>query len=252
MTYRREVASVLELGGFIVKLNRHAWHRVTKVAMGASVAVLLFSATGTSAAFADDGDPTGDSTTVHTDPQADPAETDLVELTPSQVDADPDIPGANSDGTGAGMNHPGSELCDDINVYTPINKGGYHVKGVGATNVNSNGTNHAITSTFTAKVTGTVGIAISGDLKTTAKFLIAKIEAKYNVTLSASMTAKLDNTVQTSTPAHKSSHATYGVYRLRNQGTSYHVYSSCHTTPKKTVTSYTPHHVGWYIWETKI
>ncbi|GGZ95203.1 hypothetical protein ACFOOM_13840 [Streptomyces echinoruber] len=53
-----------------------------------------------------------------------------------------------------------------------------------------------------------------------------------------------------STPAHKTTHAPYGVYRLRNQGTSYLLYSNFRTSAKSTVTGCTPHHVGWYIWET--
>ncbi|MGW2698407.1 hypothetical protein [Streptomyces sp. NPDC001296] len=80
--------------------------------------------------------------------------------------------------------------------------------------------------------------------------MIAKIEAKYDVSLSASLTAKLGNSVSDDTPPHKTTHAAYGVYRLRNTGTSYVIYSNCQTSAKSTVTSYTPDYVGWYIWET--
>lgn len=28
------------------------------------------------------------------------------------------------------------------------------------------------------------------------------------------------------------------------------IYSNCQTSAKSTITSYAPHYVGWYIWET--
>ncbi|MGV9254951.1 hypothetical protein [Streptomyces sp. NPDC003697] len=44
-------------------------------------------------------------------------------------------------------------------------------------------------------------------------------------------------------------HAKYGVYRLKHTGVSYTLYSNCSSSTHKTITSYTPYRVGWYLWE---
>lgn len=185
---------------------------------------------------------------IHTEPpQAiDPTDTDVADVPADQVDVQPGIPGSGDNGPG---NHPGGEICDRANVYTPTAKKGDYV-GIGAPNANHNGTNHTARSSFTAEAAGTLGVSVSAGLGSTINAMIGKIEQKYNVDLSASLAARLGNNIQVDTPAHKTTHATYGDYRLRNQGTSYTIYNSCATTPKKTITSYTPHYVGWYIWET--
>lgn len=179
--------------------------------------------------------------------QTDPTDTDVVDVPADQVDDEPHIPGSRGDGP---RNEPDSQICDRAAVYTPTAKKGDYHKGIGAANANHNGTKHRAKSTFTAEVSGTVGVTVSGGLTISIDAMIGKIEQKYNVDLSASLTAKLGNTIQVDTPAHKTTHAAYGVYRLRNQGTSYIIYSNCKTSPKKNITSYTPHYVGWYIWET--
>ncbi|MGW3915070.1 hypothetical protein ACWEBX_26595 [Streptomyces sp. NPDC005070] len=51
------------------------------------------------------------------------------------------------------------------------------------------------------------------------------------------------------TPAHKTTNAQYGVYRLKVTGTSYMLHQNCTTSPKRTVVSYSPLKVGWYLWE---
>lgn len=40
-----------------------------------------------------------------------------------------------------------------------------------------------------------------------------------------------------------------GVYRLKHTGVSYVIHSNCTTSPEKRVVSYSPHRVGWYLWE---
>ncbi|MFF2519171.1 hypothetical protein [Streptomyces sp. NPDC058086] len=214
---------------------------------GGSTALMLFGGLGTQAAFADDGDTTGNSATVHETAPDEVDETDAVEVPSNQVDTEPDIPSTDP---GPG-NHPGSEYCDPINVYTPTYKGGYHMKGIGITQSNTNATSRNMTSTFTSTTTGTVGVAIAGHLSTSVQVMIAKIEAKYDVTLSASVAVGISTSSTITTPAHYSTYGKYGVYRMRNQGVSYHYYTNCATTPHVTVTSYTPHHLGWYLWETK-
>ncbi|MFI1539586.1 hypothetical protein [Streptomyces anandii] len=221
---------------------------VKRAAATTTAALLVVLGLGSGIASADDT-PADTSVVINTEPPqtTEPTDTDVADVPADQVDVQPDIPGSGDSGSG---NHPGGQICDRVNVYTPTAKGkDYHV-GVGAPNANHNGTNHTAKSSFTAEASGTVGISVSGGLTISVNAMIGKIEQKYNVDLSASLTAKLGNNIQVDTPAHKTTHASYGIYRLRNQGTSYVIYSNCQTSAKKTVTSYTPHYVGWYIWET--
>ncbi|MEU9537472.1 hypothetical protein [Streptomyces mirabilis] len=218
-----------------------------RAAATTTAALLVVLGLGSGIASADDT-PADTSVVINTEPpqETDPTDTDVVDVPADQVGVEPDIPGSGDSGPG---NHPGSEFCDRANVYIPTAKRGDYHKGVGAPNANHNGTNHTARSSFTAEVSGTVGVSVSAGLTITTNAMIGKIEQKYNVDLSASLTARLGNNFQVDTPAHKTTHASYGVYRLRNQGTSYIIYSNCATSAKKSITSYTPHYVGWYIWE---
>ncbi|WP_405891146.1 hypothetical protein OG612_04725 [Streptomyces sp. NBC_01527] len=62
--------------------------------------------------------------------------------------------------------------------------------------------------------------------------MIAKIEGRYEVNLTAKLTARRGNSIQVDTPPKRTTNAKYGVYRLKNTGTNY-----------------TPMKVGWYLWE---
>ncbi|MFF4353293.1 hypothetical protein [Streptomyces sp. NPDC001530] len=134
-------------------------------------------------------------------------------------------------------------------VYLPTNQGKEYHQGVGPTNSNRNNTSRTARSTFTSEVTGEVGVAISGELETSVGALIAKVKAKFGVTVSAKLTAKLGNTISVDTPSHKTTHARYGVWRLKHTGKSYWVHQNCTATPSHTVVSYSPYRVGWYLWE---
>jgi hypothetical protein len=208
---------------------------------------MLFGGVVVQAAFADDSDTVGDSTTIHETAPDDVDEPDAVEIPADQVDNEPTFP-SNPPG---GVVHPGGQYCDPSNVYTPTAKGGYHMRGVGYQQANTNATSRSMTSTFTSTATGTVGVAVSGTLTTSVNIMIAKIETKYEISLSSSMSVGFSNSSSIVTPAHYTTYAQYGVYRLHNLGVSYHYYSNCATSTHVTVSSYTPHHVGWYISESK-
>ncbi|MCX5340776.1 hypothetical protein [Streptomyces atratus] len=181
---------------------------------------------------------------MNTAPPAEPEETDLVDVTDPEPEPEetvrPSKPGDPTNG----------EYCGPTQrIYTPTTMGTKYHRGVGPTNANYNGTSRTARSTFTSEVTGEVGVSITGELSTSVDVMIAKIEGKYSVNLSAKMTAKMGNQISVDTPPKKTTNAKYGVYRLKNTGTSYTIYSNCKTTAKKTVTSYTPMKVGWYLWE---
>ncbi|GGY10691.1 hypothetical protein GCM10010358_74000 [Streptomyces minutiscleroticus] len=145
---------------------------------------------------------------------------------------------------------PDAEYCGPSHgVYTPSTKGKQYHKGVGPTLSNYNGTSRTAKSTFTSEVTGEVGVSVSSGLAVSVDAMIGKIEAKYDVNLSVKLTAKLGNSIAVDTPSKKTTNAKYGVYRLKNTGQSYTLYNTCKTSAKKTITSYTPYRVGWYLWE---
>ncbi|WP_326590737.1 hypothetical protein [Streptomyces brevispora] len=219
---------------------------IRRGSMGSVIALTVLAGIATAPAYAqptravsaDDPEP------VNTAPPAEPEETELVDATDPAPEPEetvrPSKPGDTTNG----------EYCGPTqHIYTPTTKGSKYHKGVGPTNSNYNGTSRTARSTFTSEVTGEVGVSVSGELSTSVDVMVAKIEAKYAVNLSVKLTAKVGNSIAADTPPKKTTNAKYGVYRLKNTGSSYTIYSNCKTTTKKTVTSYTPMKVGWYLWE---
>ncbi|MFI5527470.1 hypothetical protein ACIA8O_02830 [Kitasatospora sp. NPDC051853] len=182
---------------------------------------------------------TGD---VPVEPPVTEGEGDLVEVTDPSAEPAP----------GKGPNNvPGADYCGPAHgYYTTTANYGKVMRGVGVDQANYNGTSRVIKSVFSAEASGEVGISVSGELKVSANALLANVEAKYGVDLSAKLTAKLGNTTWAETPPRRTTHARYGVWRLKTAGTSYTIYSNCSTSAKKTVVAYTPQNVGWYVWET--
>ncbi|MER6100676.1 hypothetical protein ABT154_33470 [Streptomyces sp. NPDC001728] len=147
-------------------------------------------------------------------------------------------------------NGPSSEYCGPSkNIYRPnANLGKYHA-GVGAAQANYNGTSRTARSWFKSETGGEVGVAISSEVKVSASVVVAEVEAKYGVELSAKLTVKVGNEIQIDTPPKKTTYGKCGVWRMKNTGTAYTIYSNCTTSPKKTGTTLTPWYVGWYLWE---
>ncbi|MGW3312099.1 hypothetical protein ACWDG9_36580 [Streptomyces sp. NPDC001073] len=186
-----------------------------------------------------------DDGTLSTLPPVDPAETDLTDAPtdPAAVTSEPAVPTDTPSG-----NAPAGRFCDSGGVYWPTHLGGRYIRAIGAPQSNYNGTSSKESSTFSAEASGTVGISFSGSLKVTLSELVSRQEATFGVNLSASLTAKLGNSVTASIPAHKTLNAKYGVWRRRVTGTSYYVYSNCESSKPSTIVSYTPYTVGWYTW----
>ncbi|MEE1756525.1 hypothetical protein [Streptomyces sp. SP18CS02] len=142
-----------------------------------------------------------------------------------------------------------ADRCDRRNVYTSTKKNGKVHQRVGAKQANYNGTSRTARSWFKSETSGEVGVAVTGELKVSANALIAEIEGKYAVELSAKVGVRIGNEMQVDTPPRKTTYAQYGVWRLKVTGKSYTIYRNCRTSPQNTVVSHTPWHVGWYIWE---
>lgn len=186
-----------------------------------------------------------DDTVVNTAPPAEPEE--AVTDVPDEGNGMPDepivIPPPPKD-------WPDSESCGPPHgVYTPSTQGTRYHKGVGPTLANYNNTSRTATSTFTSEVNGEVGVSVSSGLQVGVSAMPAKIEGKYDVNLSAKLTAKLGNTISVGTPPKKTTNAKYGVYRLKHTGVSYILYSNCRSSTHTTITSYSPYKIGWYLWE---
>ncbi|MFI2432222.1 hypothetical protein [Streptomyces sp. NPDC018693] len=227
------------------------WRKAARLAV-TTVALSTLASTAP-AAFANEADPVADEIVIGTQPPAEPEETGLSEVAPGDAAQEPGTD-PNDDlqlprPPKPGGDTPDREICDRANVYIPQTKGGQYHKGVGATLSNTNRTSRTITSQFTSEVSGTVGVSVTAGLTVSVNTMLTKIEGKYDVNLHASLTAKLGNNVTASTPPGKTTNAKYGVYRLKNTGTSYKIYDNCQTSAKKTITSYSPLKVGWYVWE---
>ncbi|MGW1801698.1 hypothetical protein ACWCQN_38720 [Streptomyces sp. NPDC001984] len=187
-----------------------------------------------------------DSGALATLPPVDPSETDLTDepTDPAAATSEPAAPTDDPSGI-----DPYGLRCEVDSVYRPTSLGGRYIHAIGPYQSNYNNTSSNATTTFTAEATGTVGISLSGSLKVSLNELVSRQEATYGITLSASLTAKLGNSITATIPPHKTVSAKYGVWRRRITGTSYYVYSNCKTSTPSTVVSYTPYTVGWYIWQ---
>ncbi|MDX2593240.1 hypothetical protein PV343_13480 [Streptomyces sp. WI03-4A] len=206
-----------------------------------AIAITLLAGGGP--AFADDSVPAANDSTIATAPPDQPEEADLVEGAPDTPAAAP------SDTEDEGANVPSGRVCEAGWYYYPTSKKKDYHKGVGAEQSNYNGTPHMAKSTFVSETSGTVGVAFSGELKVTAKSLVTEVEAKWGVNVSVSLTAKIGNTVSADTPSHKTTFGRYGVYRLKSYGYNQYTHANCVKGTKKNATVYTPHRVGWAIWE---
>lgn len=151
--------------------------------------------------------------------------------------------------TGDPSNGPSAEHCQPKNMYKPTKNHGKSHKGLGATQANQNNTSRTARSWFKAETGGEVKLEISGQVKVSGGVLVAQLENTYGVDLSMSLTAKVGNEIQVDTPPKKTTYGRYGVWRMKNEGVSYYIYSNCRTSAKQTVTSYTPWYVGWNLWE---
>jgi hypothetical protein len=188
-------------------------------------------------------DPTQEPTDVNTAPPAEPEEPDLG--VPEEPEIEP-LPNPKD----PVVERPDGPYCGPTTrVYTPTSKGGLYHHGIGPTESNYNNTSQTARTTFTAEASGEVGVSVSAGLTASVDVMITKIEAKYGVDLSAKIGVKLGNSIAVNTPPRTRTNGKYGVYRLKNTGVSYIIYSNCTATAKKTVTSYTPLKRGWYLWE---
>ncbi|MFE9259185.1 hypothetical protein [Streptomyces sp. NPDC006879] len=219
--------------------------KASTVVCGLAVAVLVSS--GGLAVAAEPDSAAGDTSLVETAAPAQPEEGDLVEGAPisdapapseteKQVEKSPDAV-------------PPRRGCEAGWRYYASAKGKDYHKGVGAEQANYNRTSRTAKSTFTSEVAGTVGVAVSGELKVGVSVALTSVESKFGVDVSAQLTTKIGNRISVDTPSRKTTHARYGVYRLKSTGYSQYVYVDCGQGAKKPVTLYTPRRLGWYIWE---
>lgn len=213
--------------------------------LATSVAVLLLCVGMAGPAIAAQSEEPVDETPINIVPPAEPEE-EVIDI-PEEGNGLPDEP---TEIILPPKDRPNGEYCGPTHgVYVPKTKGSQYHKGVGPTLSNYNNTSRTARSTFTSEVTGEVGVSVTAGLQVSVNAMLAKIEGKFDVNLSAKLTAKLGNSISVNTPPKKTTNGKYGVYRLKNTGVSYLVYSNCRTSAEKAITSYSPYRVGWYIWE---
>ncbi|WP_328473637.1 hypothetical protein [Streptomyces sp. NBC_00448] len=188
----------------------------------------------------------GDSGVIETAPPATPTETLTDAPTdPAGTAADPAAP---TDGDIYNGVSPDGIYCIPGGWYTPTKMYGKYMRPVGAVQSDVNNTSRSATVTFNAQASATVGVSLSSKINVSVGALLAKIKAEYEITLSASVTASLSNSISTTIPAHKTVNAEYGVWRSKFTGTTHYQYADCAVT-SHVVTAYGPYRVGWYLWE---
>ncbi|WP_128642866.1 hypothetical protein [Streptomyces sp. SS] len=205
-------------------------------------AVAIFGSTN-SAAFAESMEATPVEEGI-LQPGPPPEEEEGFESAPSETEELPPTSGKPpADG-------PSAEYCGPTkHVYKPnANLGKAHA-GIGVAQANYNATSRTARSWFKSEVGGEVGVTVSSEVKASASVVVSEVEAKYGVDLSAKVTAKVGNEIQVDTPPKKTTYAKFGVWRMKNTGIAYTIYSNCTTSPKKTGTTFSPWCVGWYLWE---
>ncbi|MFV0137963.1 hypothetical protein ACLGIH_33100 [Streptomyces sp. HMX87] len=84
-------------------------------------------------------------------------------------------------------------------------------------------------------MTRKVGIACSGELKVGGSVAVVETEGKVDVILSVELTAKMGNTISDDAASKKTTHARYGVHRLKSWDYSQYVYANCTRRVKKNV-----------------
>ncbi|MFI8952602.1 hypothetical protein ACIGO6_39795 [Streptomyces sp. NPDC053750] len=235
--------------------------RISRNVLALTCLTVLAGLTTGGTAVAQEPSPTvTDTTVVETAPPPEPEESDLIEGAPTGEAPAPTTSPAPDPTVGDGeiglpTSKPSATLearpCEPGYRYTPTSKSKDFHKGVGAEQANYNGTSRTAKSTFTSEVTGKVGIAYSGELKVGASVAVAEIEGKFGINLSVELTARLGNTIAVDTPPKRTTHARYGIYRLKSYGYSQYLYANCTKGVKKNVTIYTPRRTGWVLWETK-
>lgn len=201
-----------------------------------------------SPAFAADPVPNESAVPVETAPPAQPEEPDLIEgdVGDDQTPPEDALPTGKppKDDTNA-------QACEPTWRWESTAKYKDYHKSVGAQQANYNGTSRTAKSEFISEVTGEVGIAASASVKVSAGALVYEIESEFNVELSVKLTAKLGNKITVSTPSKYTTYASYGIYRLKSAGYRQYTYANCTKGVKTNATVYTPHRIGWAIWEKK-
>ncbi|MBT2392685.1 hypothetical protein J7E87_25445 [Streptomyces sp. ISL-1] len=222
--------------------------RVSKIASTLIAPSLAIAVLGVgSPAFAADPTPTATEAPAETTPPAQPEESDLAEVGGGDTSAPPPAEGPGKPPTDV----PPAQPCEPGWRWASTKKYKDYHKGVGAEQANYNGTGRTARSEFISEVSGEVGIAVSGKLKVGGSVAVAEIELEYGVELSVKLTARLGNKITVDTPSRYTTHARYGVFRLKTAGYNQYVYANCTKGTKENATLYTPRRIGWAIWETK-
>ncbi|MFF7163855.1 hypothetical protein ACFZBP_21305 [Streptomyces sp. NPDC008086] len=231
--------------------------RISRKVLALTCLTVIAGLTTGGTAVAEEPSPTAtDTTVVETAPPPEPEETDLIEGAPTGEASAPTEspvpdPTMGDDEINLPTSKPSATLdarpCEPGYRYTPTSKSEDFHKGVGAEQAKYNGTSRTARSTFTSEVTGKVGIAFSGELKVGGTVVVAEIEGKFGVNVSVELTAKLGNTIAVNTPPKRTTHARYGVYRLKSYGYNQYVYANCTKGVKKNMTVYMPHRTGWVL-----
>lgn len=138
--------------------------------------------------------------------------------------------------------------CDAGWYYTIEKRNADTFKGVGPVLTSYNGTNSTSSVSFTSEVSGTVSLTTTGTVGVEVGVALAKINASYSVSSSASMTVRTGITTTIDVPKKKYGNGQYGAFKINVDGKSRYYTPACAVTQTKTSSISAPRRVGWKTW----
>jgi len=142
-------------------------------------------------------------------------------------------------------------ICDPGWKFTNITHPSTTIRVIGGPWVSKNLTDNRIQFSVSRTVSGTVGFSASGEFGGGVNLIIVAVEAKFNVTLQASMSVSTTVSTTMWVSAHSTGYIEYGVFRFGARGHNYYITSNCTiTTNNGYVTTWSPDYQGFKVWQT--
>ncbi len=143
---------------------------------------------------------------------------------------------------------PSGYYCDPEAVYDHITRTGsaFYVTWGPGRNINNTPYNETVTfmTTYSATVALWTTIGVAADTSA----IVAGVSASLSITVYASYTTSVSQSVSITVPPGKAGYGEYGVSEVVTSGHYYYVASSCRITDYGTVTAKSPQYPGWSTW----
>lgn len=140
--------------------------------------------------------------------------------------------------------------CPSEWVYEVTSVGGNTFYALpGGTYKDYNGTPYNAIATFNATVSGTIGTSVSLGGSFNISAIVAGAQLTTSSTLSASVTAGLNNSIAITVPPYRYGNGSWGAWRWKTAGHYYLLNTNCTESSSSYPTTYVPHIApGWNTW----